>query len=117
MYTNPSEDVLTVVIKANSNSHEETRALQPGKIIGVKAFTNGADAGILVRAEIQDMTGNALSRFQPLDNYKQRQGGDYFSSAKPFHAEGGQSYRVIMRSKANLADDLEVDFVFIYQSA
>jgi hypothetical protein len=53
---------------------------------------------------------------QSIDNYANRQGGDYLSSKKPLPMDAGQNVTVTIQATANFTANFLVDFVFVYET-
>lgn len=112
-----TEEVISIKVDSGTSVNNVTKKLKAGKIIGLRGFTNGAEAGVagLVRAEITDSTGFAVCPLQPVSNFKPTSGGGYQESSKPLRIEGGQALTLSVIAQANFAADFYMDLVVVYE--
>lgn len=111
------EYVIPVTVNNGTNTAQVSQQLPAGKICRVVAFFrdySGINAGF-VRASIQDTNGVEVSKMQSIENYANRQGGDYFSSKKPLPMDAGQNVTITIQATANFTGNFLADFVFVYE--
>lgn len=114
----PVEYVIPLTVSSGTNTNQATAQLPPGKICRVVAFFrdySAINAGF-VRASVQDTNGVEVSKMQSIDNYANRQGGDYYSSKKPLPMEAGQTVTVTVQASVNFTGPFLVDFLFVYEN-
>ena len=111
---NTVEDYIGLQVNAGAATNRATQTLQPGKIIGVMAYNNGAANAGYVRGRILDKSGAEICKLQDIRNFRSREAA-YHDSYKPIIANGGENITVEVVATANFAANYLVDFIFVYE--
>ena len=106
------QDVIKVVMTANTSSAEKTQTLRQGKIIRVSKYTVGDDVGF--QAQIGTNFEPDLCKMQPIESYRDRD-ASYIDGKMPFYAEGGQEITVKLTALESKGAATTVFFVFDYE--
>lgn len=107
----------TVKIKTTGTSNRETVnfALPHGFVGRVAAFAEGLN-GTTVELGLFDDSNVEILPITPIENWKQRNGGDYLNSMKPLQLETlGRNYSLVATNDSgNFEADKTIKVTFIY---
>lgn len=111
---NTLEDVLIVKVSNGTRVATDRKQLRSGDIIGVVAYPadDTASRGV-VRARIQDSTGQDICALQNIKNYRSREAG-YIQGCKPLSLKGGQAVTIEIIASEDFTSATSYDFIFIY---
>lgn len=112
---NTKESVVNLVVAAGTSSNSVDITPMPGHIIGCVVFKGVINNPGFVQASIKDDKGEFVSKLQHIDNYRSREGGDYFTACKPLSIQGDRKYYFEIIATANFDDDLMAQLVFIHE--
>ncbi len=111
-----TEFPIPVLVPNGANTVTATRMTNPGKIIGVVFYPeeSGLHNPGMVRASVQDSSGNTVSYLQNVNNYRSRD-CEYLKGAKPLEIEGGQNLTITIVATSPFTANTNLDFIFIYE--